>query len=304
MVIRYLNKLTLIKLLSFLILISCSSFSKEEKIVSELQNNKRNDLSTTPKKVKQIHYNLVIHYNYESYGSVLLNGIPVSFRPEEDTLSGTSSITKPIRDLLVNGKNTIELIGNFPKGKYEIGIYTNEIDESGRLADEDIKIELKENRPSFFTFEANDIPKNIWDNGDNFDSSDIEKLTALALKLDQIIKKGQIKKYIELHKTEIEASIKRMNAMGNTSFAFEDIEDDLKDSFKAIRKGDGYTPIDISENEITYYVSNSKKLATITLKGKPYLTAFIDNENPYHSIWGWKMLYMKKDGKLIPILGF
>ncbi|WP_299211944.1 hypothetical protein [uncultured Aquimarina sp.] len=296
--------MNLLKILSFLILIGCSTSSKKEGSILENKNIELKSQHIAVEKAKMTNYNFVIHFNYESHGSVLINGIPSLYRSIEDTKSSSRSITMPIRDLLVNGTNTIQLIGNFQKDKYEIGVYQNEILEFGQLADEDIEIKLEESKPGFFNFEVNDISSHIWDDGEDFETSDYENLAALALKMDHIIKKGQTKKYIELHKIEIQESVKRMNAAGNLSFSFKSIENDLKDSFKTIRKGKEYTSIDIPKSEIMYHISNSKKLATITHKNKPYLTGFKNNENNHYRVWGWKMLYMKKNGELIPILGY
>lgn len=298
--------MNLLKILSFLVLINYSTSSKKEKAIIgnkniELKNLYQHD---EIEKIKMVSYNFVIHFNYESHGSILINGIPTLYRSIEDIKSGAKSISKPIRDLLVNGVNTVQLIGDFQKDKYEIGIYQNEILEFGRLSDEDIKIELKESKPNFFIFEINDSPYNVWDDGEDFEASDYKDLAALSWKIDHIIKKGQTKKYVELHKTEIQESIKRMNAVGQLSFSFKSIENDLKDSFKAIRKGKEYTPIDIPKDEIMFHISNSKKLATITHKNKPYLTGFKDNKNSPYGVWGWKTLYMKKNGEFIPILGY
>ncbi|WP_109436897.1 hypothetical protein [Aquimarina sp. AU119] len=294
--------MNLLKILSFLILINFSTSSKKEETLLENKDIELNDTKTEAKKIKAINYNFVIHFNYQSHGSIFINGIPVIHRPAADTLSGSKSKSRPINELLVNGTNTIKLIGNFQKNKYEIGVYQNEILEHGQLSDEDIKIELKENEPGFFTFETNDIPSHIWDDGEDFKASDYKKLTALVVERDRIIKKGLTKKYIDLHKIEIQEYAKTMNAMGHLSFSFKSIENDLKDSFKAIQKGKEYIPINIPKDEVMVHISNSKKLATITHKNKPYYTSFKRTEDSY--IWEWKILYMKKNGKLMPILAY
>ncbi|MDY8137221.1 hypothetical protein [Aquimarina sp. 2201CG5-10] len=295
--------MNLLKISFFLVLISCSTFSKKEQILTEDENIKLNDQDTEVEKVKITNYNFVAHFYDKSYGSILINGIPIVYRSLEDTKSSSRSNSLPIGDLLVNGTNTIQLIGDFQEDKYEIGVYQNEVIQSGQLADEDIKIELKKSNSNFFTFDINNIPYHIWDDGEDFKASDYENLATLVKRMDHIIKKGQVKKYIELHKIEIQEAVKRINSIGHLSFSFKEMEDDLKDSFKTIRKGKEFTAIDISIDEIKYHISTSKKLATITHKNKPYLTGFRDNEFP-KQVWEWKMLYMKKNGKFIPILDY
>lgn len=282
--------------LSLFILTSYSNSSKKEEAI--IRNIEKEGQSTKIQKIKVTKFYLLVHFYNESYGSIFINGLPILYRSQEDTKSGTRSKSSqiPIEDFLINGINTIRLSGNFKK--YEIGVYQPEI---GQFIDEGIKIELKEEKPEFFTFEIDGIDDRLWDHTEDFESSDHKSFTEFVSQVDQMIKKGLIDKYLKVNQVRMQKSLKERNSNGS-SVSIKDLEADIQESFQTITEGKEYTPIDIPENEVTYHISGSKKLATITHKNKPYFTGFINNK--YNNVWSWKIIYMKKDGGFIPIIDF
>lgn len=288
-----------LKVLSFLILISCSNSSKKEEITIKSKNVEKEIQRTEVQRIELTKFYLLVHFYNESHGSVFVNGLPILYRSQEDTKSGTKSKSSQISigDFLINGTNTIQLSGDFKK--YEIGVYQPKI---GQFIDEGIKIELKEEKPAFFTFEIDGIDHRLWDDTEDFEASDHKNFAEFVSQVDQMIKKGLTDKYLKINQIKMQKLLKEKNSNG-LLVSMKDIETDIQESFQTIREGKEYAPIDIPENEVTYHISNSKKLAMITHKNKPYLTGFTNNEYN-NDVWGWKILYMKKGGKFIPIVGF
>ena len=290
--------MNLLKVLSLFILISCSNSSKKEEAIIENKNTKKEAQSIEVQKIEVIKFYLLVHFYNESHGSIFVNGLPILYRSQEDTKSGTRSKSSqiPIGDFLINGTNTIQLSGDFKK--YEIGVYQPEI---GQFIDEGKKIELKEEKPAFFTFEIDGIDDHLWDDTEDFEASDHKNFAEFTSQVDQMIKKGLIDKYLKINQVKMQKILKERNSNG-LLVSMKDLETDIQESFQTIREGKKYTPIDIPENEATYHISNSKKLATITHRNKPYFTGFINNK--YNDVWSWKIIYMKKNGDFIPIIGF
>lgn len=236
-------------------------------------------------------YVLLIHFFNESYGTVFINNIPVTKRILEDV--GSTSKQLEVGSYLTNGTNSIKLLGNFPG--YEIALYKTKVNQ---FPDEGLKIEFKEIKEKEFVFELNDIPHHIWDNTEEIKSTDEKKLIKFALKLDKAIKKGNTKKCLDIKKTQMELYVKELKSRGG-NVSYKNLEKDITESLQTIKKGEKYSPIPVSKNEINVHISNSKKLATVTLKNHYHLTAFKRKKDNF--IWEWKTYYMKKDGKFIPV---